>query len=548
MKKLFTIFTFLILLPSMAVGQQLNLFSSLGSGTTRKSEDGSVITPRSITLEEAIELALTRNLDVTISRQDREISRLNLRASKGLFDPRFFTQATGDKTRSPNVSVFTTADSTNNRTIAGSGGFQGLVPFGGGSYNIALSGQRFTTDNSFALLSPQNTANLNLTLTQPLLRGFTIDAPRRGLLLSRKGQEASELQLRLKTIETVAAVSRSYWDLVFALKNLQVQTTAVADAKKQLESNRRLVEEGQLAPVDILAAETQIANFEQGLAEAVEIVERAENFLKTLIGGGKDDEIWGRGLIPVDRPEIAPLEIPSTDALKDVNHALSNRAEISLSEIEVSIREIETRYFRNQRLPQIDLTASYNSGGIGGTANPGFSTPFPSPCETAPTSDACLQQLALLNGLTGSAFRDIWENQFPSVKFGITFTLPVGGRTGGAELGKAIVESEKARTRRSQIEQLVQMDVRNAIQGIRTAESRLRNAVIARENSEKQYASEQRKLDAGQSDVYRVLERQTAMIVAQSAELRAQTELRKAIVEYHRARGSLLADRDISIK
>jgi HAE1 family hydrophobic/amphiphilic exporter-1 len=540
-------FIFLILLPICTLGQ-LNLFSSLGTIPTRVNSDEQTISQRTVTLQEMLEMALAKNLDITLSKQSNEISRFNARAAKGFFDPRFVSQATGDKTRSPNVSVFTTAESTNNRTIAGSLGFQGLMPAFGGSYNLALSGQRFTTDNSFALLSPQNNANLSFSITQPLLRGLTIDAPRRGLLLSRKNQEMSDVQLRMKSIETVSAVSRAYWDLVFALKNLQVQKTAVGDAKKQLDHNRRLVEEGQLAPVDILAGETQVANLEQNLAEAVEIVTRAENYLKTLVGGGKDDEVWSQNLLPIDAPDVMQSEIPVADVRRDTDTAIGNRPEIELSDIEISITDIETRYFRNQRLPQIDLTASYNSGGIGGSPNPGFSTPFPSPCTTAPTSEACLQQLALLNGLTGNAFDDIWENRYPSVKFGLTFTLPVGGRTGGAELGKAIVEADRARTRRAQIEQLIQMDVRNAIQGIRTAESRLKNAAVARENSEKQYESEQRKLDAGQSDVYRVLERQTAMVVAQSAELRAKTELRKAIVEYQRATGSLLSNNDITVK
>jgi outer membrane protein len=548
MKAIYTAFVFLILLPVGTPGQQLNLFSALGTEKKLGSVDDTSGTQRTITLQEAIELGLSKNFDLRISEQNRSISDFNVRASKGLFDPRFFTQATGDKTRSPNVSIFTSTESTNNRTVSGSAGLQGLSPFGGGSYNIALSGQRFTTDNSFALLSPQNNANLTFSLTQPLLRGFSIDSTRRSLLLSQKSREVSDVQLKLKTTETVTNISRAYWDLVFALKNLQVQKSAVADAKKQLEHNRRLVEEGQLAPIDVLASETQVANLEQSLAEAVEIVERAENFLKTLIGSGKDDLVWKSSLIPVDIPDLVNSEIPEVDVVRDIGFAVANRSEIELSDIELSITEIETRYFRNERLPQIDLTASYNSGGIGGTANPGFSTPFPSPCDTAPTSEACLQQLALLNGLTGSAFRDVWENRYPSIKFGITFTLPVGGRTGGAELGRALVEAERARTRREQIEQLVQMDVRNAIQGIRTAEARLRNAITAKENSEKQYASEQRKLDAGQSDVYRVLERQTAMILAQSAELRAKTELRKAVVEYQRATGILLTRNNITIK
>jgi len=93
---------------------------------------------------------------------------------------------------------------------------------------------------------------------------------------------------------------------------------------------------------------------------------------------------------------------------------------------------------------------------------------------------------------------------------------------------------------RQQLEQNIQVDVRNALQTLRTAEARLRAAAISRENSVKQYESEQRKLDNGQSDIYRVLERQTALTAARSAELRAQTELNTAISDLQRATGNSL--------
>src|SRR5690606_38292179 len=101
---------------------------------------------------------------------------------------------------------------------------------------------------------------------------------------------------------------------------------------------------------------------------------------------------------------------------------------------------------------------------------------------------------------------------------------------------------------RDQLEQNIQVDVRNAIQAVRTAEARLRAASVARENSVKQYESEQRKLDAGQSDIYNVLERQTALTTAQSNELRARTELNKAIADLHRATGNSLKVNDIDEK
>ena len=112
------------------------------------------------------------------------------------------------------------------------------------------------------------------------------------------------------------------------------------------------------------------------------------------------------------------------------------------------------------------------------------------------------------------------------------FNLPLfGDKTAKANLGKSLVQSEQIKTQREQVEQNIQVDVRNALQSLRTAEARLRTAAIARSNSEKQYESEQRKLDSGQSDIYKVLERQTALVNARSVELRAQTELNKAIAD-----------------
>ena len=115
-------------------------------------------------------------------------------------------------------------------------------------------------------------------------------------------------------------------------------------------------------------------------------------------------------------------------------------------------------------------------------------------------------------------------------------------------MGKSLVESERLEVQREQIEQNIQVDVRNALQAIRSGEARLRAGAVARENTQKQYESEQRKLDAGQSDVYKVLERQTALTVARSTELRARTDLNKAIAEYQRATGDSLRANDVETK
>ena len=150
-----------------------------------------------------------------------------------------------------------------------------------------------------------------------------------------------------------------------------------------------------------------------------------------------------------------------------------------------------------------------------------------------------------MEALSGNLF----ANRFPTFRVGLQFNLPLfGDKTSRAQFGRSLVEGDRLKTQREQLEQNIQVDVRNALQAVRTAEARLRAAAISRENSVKQYESEQRKLDNGQSDVYRVLDRQTAVTVARSNELRAQTELNKAIADLQRATGNSLKANNVEAR
>jgi outer membrane protein TolC len=138
------------------------------------------------------------------------------------------------------------------------------------------------------------------------------------------------------------------------------------------------------------------------------------------------------------------------------------------------------------------------------------------------------------------SFLNLAENRYNNFRVGVQVSLPLKNQTAQAQLGRSLVEGQRIQTQREQLEQLIQVDVRNALQSVRTAESRLRAAAIARDASEQQYSSEQRKLDAGQSTVFLVLERQTALTTARGNELRAQTDLNKSIAELQRATGNAL--------
>lgn len=509
-----------------------------------------VTSQRPLTLAETIELALENNRDIEVSRKTALSSEFDLRAARGFYEPRFSGIMQYERSTVPNLSIFSTNETTTQGALVGNAGVTGYVPRYGSVLSATLSNQRLTTNNPISILSPQFNSSLNLSFVQPLFRGRRIDQPRRIIEIAKRNIDITDTQFKQRSIETIANVEKAYWDMTFALRNLQVQRDGVRDAKRQLEHNRRLVEEGQLAPIDIVAAETQVANYEQAVYDALNIVNIAENLLKNLISPNRNAQLWNEAIVPVESVEKS---VPEPTLGEAIEAALNNRPELEINRFQKGINEIDQRFYKDQTRPQIDLVAGYSSAGIGGTVNPNFSSPFcannpdPAGCEAA--QQAQLQSFLQTIGGAGSVIPDIFANKYPTYKIGVQFNLPLlGDKTSRANLGKARVDAERIEVQREGLEQFIQAEVRNAIQSIRTAEARLRTASVARENTQKQYESEQRKLDEGQSDIYRVLERQTALTAARSNELRARTELNKAIAEFHRATGNTLAANNVEAK
>ena len=502
---------------------------------------------KTLTLREAIELALENNLDIEVTRKTRRMAEFDLKAYRGFYQPRLINQSYNDRATAPNISIFSTNRNTTVDTQLSTTSVNGYIPSQGTILTGSFNHTRLLSDNPISVLSPQLNASMSFSFTQPILRGRKFDIPRRAIEIAKRNIDLTDTQFRQRSIETVAAVQRAYWDLTFALRNLQVQRDAVRDAREQLEHNRRLVDEGQLAPIDVTAAETQVANFEQLVYDALNTVNQSENALKNLISPNRNTDIWLASLTPVEPVEVAA---PITTLPEAVDLAITNRPELEINNRQRDINKLDQKLYREQKKPQIDFTAGITSSGIGGDPNRYFDPSIPTPCTRQPPDPTlCQRQLENLALLTGSPFSGIFSNRYPTYHFGINFNIPLfGDKTASANLGHALVEGERLEVQRQQLEQSIQVEVRNAIQGIRTAEARLRSAAIARENSEKQYESEQRKLDNGQSDTYKVLDRQTALTAARSNELRARTDLNKAIAELQRATGSTLKANDVEVR
>ncbi|HEY8412930.1 MAG TPA: efflux RND transporter permease subunit, partial [Pyrinomonadaceae bacterium] len=253
-----------------------------------------------LSVREAISLALENNKDIEVARENVRIAEFDLRGAQGAYDPRLVTGAFYERAESP-ISSFLSGGqngSTVQGNFAGTARLEGQSPVLGGSYHLDLSSSRFTSNSQFTALSPQYPTSFSFTYTQPLWRGLKFDNSRRQIEITRKNLSLTDAQFRQRAIDTITSVQRAYWDLVFALRSLQVQRDAVTTARTQLEHNKRLVNEGQLAPIDVVAAEAQITTFEQGVFSALEEVSRSENNLKNLIAQNKQASLWTESIVP----------------------------------------------------------------------------------------------------------------------------------------------------------------------------------------------------------------------------------------------------------
>ena len=516
-----------------------------------------------LSLNDAIRLALENSNDIELSRTDVKLAEFDLRAARGVYNPTISSESFFERSVTPTASSLGGGSngSVQQTNLTGNLRFGGSSPFAGGSYQFDFTSNRQTTNNQFTSLNPQFPTSLTFTYTQPLLRGLRVDDNRRRIEIAKKNLSLTDSQFRQRTIETIAQVEQAYWDLAFALRNLQVQIDAVLQARAQAASNQRQVEQGVLAPIDIVAANTQVTTFEQNVYTAQEQVTRAENGLKMMLLPDRTSPLWSRPLVPVTPVNLEAPRVPLEAAVRT---ALDNRPELAQLETSAEINQIDTRYFKDQTRPQVDLVGTYNPTGLAGSLvaqgpNPltaGFTDLFTRVNDLStlsglpPIPPATISGGSVPDNLVGGypqSLTNLLAQRYPTVRVGVRISLPLGNETAKANLGRSLVVGSRIKTQRAQAEQIIEADVRNSLQAVRSAEARLAAAASSRSSAELQYTSEQRRLDAGTSTVFLVLQRQTELVAARGRELQAQTDLNKAIASLQRATGNTLQAAGVSV-
>jgi HAE1 family hydrophobic/amphiphilic exporter-1 len=463
------------------------------------------------------------------------------------------------------VSSSTLGGDTGSITAKGStGGLSlfGLSPKAGGQYEIAYNDSQTQTNVIFATLDKQFKTNLTFSYKQPLLRNREIDEPRRQIEIARKNLSLTDAEFRLSVIEAITRVRNLYWEMVYALRNLQIQQDALRAAEEQLSHTRRLVGRGYVAPIDVTQVEVQVSNFREGLFMALDRVAKSDSALKNLIVTDIKDPLWNVLIIPSDPVDV---KAPIINAEEALNEALAHRPEVQQSDIAQAINELNQRFYSNQKRPQVDLVAHYSLDGLAGSVNP-LSSQDPIAFSSTVLTNR-VNELSVLAGLPplvppantatvppflvggyGQSLSNLFASRFPTLRFGVQVELPIFNRQAEAQFALSLEEGSQIKTRRQQLDQLIKVDVRTALQSVRTAEARLRASAEARSASEQQYESEVRKYNGGHSTTYLVLDRQVALINARGVELKCQMDINKGISELERATGRTFQSLNLVVK
>ena len=484
-----------------------------------------------LSLDEAIALALERNLDIAVERLNPQLMDLQIAQVNAAYQPTLATSFTNSSRTNPSSSQLDGGQAVVQDTQIVDTSISQAVPWGGGNFQVSWNNNRSESNNFFSSFNPSYRSTFQTSYTQPLLRGFSIDSTRQQLQVTAIDRELSDVDLRATITNTLADVRSTYWDFVFATQSLQVQQQSLALAEQLIRDNRARVEIGTMAPIDIVQSQSEAAARRQALAQAEQTLQTAQLALKRLIVGSIEDDAWQAGLNPSDRPTYDPRPIDIETALRT---ALDQRPDLVRSRRQLDIDDINVRALRNETLPALDLVASYQLQGQGGT-------------QLLRSQQVGGFVTTRIPGGFGDALDQLGSANFPVWSVQLQLSYPLGRSATDASYARARLEVRKTQARLRQVELQVATEVTSAAVQIESIVKRIDAARAARELAEQQLEAEESKFEVGMSTNYFVLQAQRDLTNAQNSELQALLDYRKALVEFDRVQGTTLPRAGITV-
>lgn len=546
----------------------------------------------SLTLQDAIELALENSLDIAVERYypwtaDTDI----LKTSAGGFGRGTPGASISSSTASvPSLSYDPLVTGTvllddrnapvNNPFISGTGQsvataahiithtdeynsqfFRGFET--GSTLSVIFNNTRSSSTATANFFNPVVQSTLSAVFSQQLLNGAGLYVNRRNIMISKNNRKVADWAFAQQAITTITNTITAYWELVYARENVKVEQQAVAVSEKLYSDNKKQLEAGTMAPLDVTRAQSQLATDRQNLIVAQTVQLQDEQILKNAIS--KDPmapSLVNVEIIPTDEPTPpAAVENPSFE--DSVKEAYAKRPEIQEQLYNVKNSEIDVRATRNALLPELTLSAQYSSVGLAGnspikSAIPTFaastnpivdSTGTPVivnggqifvPIVTTPVVGTSQQGL-------GDSLSQVFHGRFPEYLGQLTLTLPLRNRSAQADNARALLVQRQLETQMQQLKNAALLDVRNSYIALTQDRAQVEAASEARQLQQETFDAEQKKYRLGASTTYNVILTLRDLISAQGTEIRALANLEEAKANYERALGRTLEVNHVTI-
>ena len=403
--------------------------------------------------------------------------------------------------------------------------------------SLGLNNNAVTSNNPRNDFNPSTSSSLGLSITQHLLQGFGLAVNSRQIHIAKNNREVSDLTFKLQVQTTVAAVMSLYWDLVAFNDNVRVAREAVAAATRLWEDNKRQVEVGTLAPIEVTRAEAQIAAGEQQLTVAQTRVLQQETIIKTALSrtGVASPSVADAHIIPTDQIRIPDVE-PVTPIQDLMSMAISSRPELAQSRIQLQNQQLTMRGSKNALLPTLDAVANLSNSGLIGQPNA-----LPAPPGTVHSNNP------FFIGGYSDVLGQLFARNFPNYSVGFNLTIPIRNRAAQAQVINDELTYRQQQLGLQRLENQVRVDVQNAVIGLTQARAQYLAAAKQTVLQAQTLDAEQKKLALGASTIYNVIQDQQALTSAESNEVAAKAAYAKARVELERSTGQILNDQNISL-
>ena len=463
-----------------------------------------------LSLNQAIGLALANDQDLNVTVNAAESTRYSLFSTEGIYDPLVTALLSRSHIEQPATSALSgalvnTTDSSDARAQISQ-----LAPTGG-VFALGFTANRTTNNSSFNFVNPSYSSSLMLSMNQPLLRNFGPKTTTWLIRIARNTRDSSYQDFVRSVQATVNSAEQAYWDLVYALQNLEVKKESLRIAQDLNRITRIKIDVGSLAPIEITQTEVGIATAEQEIITAEGLIGTAQDQLTRLLN--VDPVRWS--VTPINPTDQVRGEDVKIDVEEGAKTALAHRPEVLSLAYFVDSDQIRYDYYKNQVLPGLNLTASYGNPGIGGTTHD-------------PDTGAIIS-----TGDFSDAWQQVIDRKFKNWSVGLNFSYPILNRAAKGAYGAAkyVWESDKARLTTTQQDIVVQ--VRAAARAIDTASRSIVQAVKGSELAEKNLDAAKKKYDNGMATSFEVTQIQRDLSAARTTELQALVIYRKAVAAYH---------------